>query len=482
MQTTKTSMEPNKDAYLPINHLPLELLSYIFVLCGESADGEVDKVTSIQVVAPSVCHHWRKVALGTPTLWTKIQIVKPVPCERTALFLKRAGPTVPLDIAILITTPHNRQKGNKIEKLQTYSKRARKTLEFILEHGGYPSRWRSLELGTNVFISYSILIDFLSKASLSSLERLEFMFFGPSPDHPDDGESYFDVYFDKTAPKSMFTTLPPHLRSVLLEGVMGRHLFGDISRPQLVGLTSIEIIFDAWHPSTNHIYSMLAASPRLTTLRLNSGNIDSEEDRDTMITKTSPSSTITLSYLRSLSLMHIKNPVWSLSVIQIFKAPALQHLDLSFWANPDASQLLVDYISHEITQSTPYFPITLSEVSFFTVMEEKPDLEPLLSAYPNITSLRTGSPIPLLKRPWLIPNLANLEIMAQDASELKNLVLGRCADGLPLKTVKVRGLEDDITLSEDDMEQIGSKVKLIVSIVKLIEDEEDNDSQDQIES
>ncbi|CAE6445375.1 hypothetical protein ACGC1H_007663 [Rhizoctonia solani] len=462
-----------------INHLPLELLSHVFVLCDASTDYDVEEQVPrsyIQFAAPAVCRHWRKVALASIALWTTIRIMQPVPCKRTALYLERSGSTVPLDIEVVIFSPQNPGKGDKLENLSTYAERARKTFAFIIKHGGSSSRWRSLGFGTDIFASCSAAMDFFSRVQLPSLENLEVVSMGPWPGHPEDDKMFTDAHRGKTGSKLLFTKPPPQLRSVRLEGVINSHLFGDISRPQLVGLTDIYISFSGRHPGINHIYSMLAASPRLTKLCFNSGDTYPDGDGDTTTTSTPPSPKITLAHLQSLAFMHMLNPVWNLSILQIFKAPALENLELSFWIDPDGSQLLVEYISNQLTQSSPYFPATLNVISFFTVMGETPDPEPLLRAYPNITTLKTESITALLKRPWLVPNLVNLEAEIYDTTELKNLVLGRCGDGLPLKTVEARWSGNGGALSPDDREQIERMVELTVWTRKPFADDEGENS------
>ncbi|KDN36800.1 hypothetical protein RSAG8_10582, partial [Rhizoctonia solani AG-8 WAC10335] len=466
------------------NRLPLELLAHIFVLCDENTDYEDDKEVPkryIQFVAPAVCRHWRKVAHSTTALWTTIRILKPVPCKRTALYLARSGSTVPLDIKIRVMGPQSPGKGDKFQKLQTYVDQTIKTFAFIIKHGGFASRWKSLDFETDIFASCAVAMGLLSKACLSSLESLELAFMGPS-DHPDDMRLFRDAYRGKTKPKLLFSNPPPQLRSIRLEGILNSHLFDDVLQPQLVGLTDIYISFEGWHPGVDHIHSMLAASPRLTKLCFDSGSADPEVG-DKTATGVSASSPVVLSDLVSLTFMHITYPVWSLSVLKTFKAPALQNLELSFWIDPAASQLLVDYISNQLTQSSPHFPVTLAEMSFFTMMGTNPDPEPLLRAYPNIIKLRTGSLAALLKRPWLVPNLATLQAVTQDPLELKNLVIGRCGDSLPLKAVEATWYGNDCALSLDDKEQLERLVRFTVwDQEPSAEDEgEDNGSQDHVE-
>ncbi|KAJ1302941.1 hypothetical protein OPQ81_003237 [Rhizoctonia solani] len=327
---------------------------------------------------------------------------------------------MPLDIRILTIAPQISQDDTRLKKLETYAEQAYKIFQFIIEHG-------------------------------------------PWTCHAEDEDLFFDAYDGDTIPEPLFSKLPPQLRSVRVEGVMNAHLFNDISRPQLVGLTSIYISFAGFHPTVDQIYSMLAANPCLAKLCFNSGDTGTQEFDITAIT-TLAHPRIILSDLVSLTFAHITNPVWNLCVLKLFQAPALQTLELSFWFDPHTSQLLVDYIANQCKKSSPCFPSTLRELSFFTGMVDYPDPEPLLCAYPNITTLKTGSFAGLLKRPWLVPNLANLDVATRDASEVKDLIFGRCGDGLPLKKVHVRwcGDHDTLPLTNDEESEIGKLVNLTI--------------------
>ncbi|CAE6440466.1 unnamed protein product [Rhizoctonia solani] len=431
----------------------------------------------IQFTTPAVCRHWRKVALDTISLWTTIRHVKFASLKRTELYLTRSGPTVPLDIKIWLIGPKVPKEEGNLEQLEIYAKRIQEILASIVKNGGSVSKWKSLSFRTDIFASCVAIMDFLRPRRFPSLESLEFIFAGPWLNHPDDERMLVETYSNLTTPKLLFTKSPPQLRSIKMEGVMSLHLFGDISRPQFVGLTDIYISFVGFHPDVDHIYSMLEASPRLARLCFNSEGVDLGLDtiEDRVIPRMRSQPQVVLSSLVSLGFIHIVNPVWTISVLKTFRAPVLQKLILSFWDDPDGSQLLVDYISNQGTGSSPYFPTTINELSFFTMTGEKPDPESLLRAYPNIDAFYTGSLAALLKRPWLLPNLRFLSAAIQDVAELKNVVVGRCRDGLPLNEVELRWFGDGPLPSEDE-EQIGKLVNLTVRTLSLTGEEDDSDS------
>lgn len=101
---------------IPINRLPPEILSYVFVLCcssekaaaelkrdeadedagEEGYDDDADEQEEEDSSPPcleailSVCGHWRDTALSTGTLWTSIRFASDVPLELPKLLLQRS--------------------------------------------------------------------------------------------------------------------------------------------------------------------------------------------------------------------------------------------------------------------------------------------------------------------------------------------------------------------------------------------------------
>ncbi|KDQ15580.1 hypothetical protein BOTBODRAFT_31473 [Botryobasidium botryosum FD-172 SS1] len=90
----------------PINCLPVELLSQIFVLgfldefygeeklkLVEDAKDEDDDEADLEfsTLVTHVCHHWREVALQTPSMWTYLEMVDNYPAfEKTMAWIERS--------------------------------------------------------------------------------------------------------------------------------------------------------------------------------------------------------------------------------------------------------------------------------------------------------------------------------------------------------------------------------------------------------
>lgn len=56
---------------IPIGHLPIELLSVIFIEAA-AAEFKADKTTRTRIYISCVSHHWRTLALSTPALWRSL--------------------------------------------------------------------------------------------------------------------------------------------------------------------------------------------------------------------------------------------------------------------------------------------------------------------------------------------------------------------------------------------------------------------------
>ncbi|TFK75113.1 hypothetical protein BDN72DRAFT_832423 [Pluteus cervinus] len=74
LTTTRADYHTLHNRQLPISKLPLELLASIFLLIQESSRIPGGTIVAFEVVASHVCRHWRAISLGTPLLWSKIDI------------------------------------------------------------------------------------------------------------------------------------------------------------------------------------------------------------------------------------------------------------------------------------------------------------------------------------------------------------------------------------------------------------------------
>ncbi|CUA76362.1 putative serine/threonine-protein kinase pats1 [Rhizoctonia solani] len=477
MPTTRSQAKRAKPAVkqleqprVGINKLPPEVLSEIFVICDRTwdpLDGNWNFFVC-QIVFPSICRHWRKVALDTTALWNKVTLLDRAPWHFSKLCLLRSGSTAPLDIDLCMDEKFwaGSEEGTLDESVQ----RAKDAFAFIVQHGGALSRWRTLTMVTDIFLVQVAAMTFLGKHHFPSLTSLEMTFNGP--DEFDDKDRLALQKHLRASPKVLFGGPLPQLRSVKLQGVPNPYLFGHRVHPQLVGLTHLELRFEGLYPSLINLNKMLIANPLLETLIINAETmiewaIDSVKHENL--------STVHLPKLQSLSFAEVVSPLWTLHAIKSLDAPHLISFELTLnrlaYITFDESNNVQALLNHIIgdqnkTPPTPRFPslrsLTLAsdEINSF-----QRDAAAVLAAYPDITALMLpscSSLSPLLKRPWLAPNIERLRVGVQKLTQLKKVVSSRCKAGLPLRTVLVDNLELEVEVKLRDRAELRKYVDFAV--------------------
>ena len=86
-----------RNTYVPINRLPLEVLSRI--LEHRSSEREL-------VAATHVCQHWRSVLVSDPSLWTCFKFQYSPNHDRTLVYLERSKSAL-IDISVMIRIPQD---------------------------------------------------------------------------------------------------------------------------------------------------------------------------------------------------------------------------------------------------------------------------------------------------------------------------------------------------------------------------------------
>ncbi|CAE7140024.1 unnamed protein product [Rhizoctonia solani] len=157
-----------------INRLSPQILSRIFILCDQLwyADSKESKSPApfgCQLIIPAVCHTWRKIALDMTTFWTRVRLADRAPFRLFELFLTRSGDVAPLDIDMNMTgsfwkTDDEFQMGTADE--------VDEALNFIVEHGGSLTRWRSVHIEVDTFHAFYRLCPFFGNV-LPALKSLE---------------------------------------------------------------------------------------------------------------------------------------------------------------------------------------------------------------------------------------------------------------------------------------------------------------------
>ncbi|CAE6462214.1 unnamed protein product [Rhizoctonia solani] len=466
MPTTRSqarhSRLPATDHRVGINRLPPEVLSEVFVICDRTWS-PFDGYWTVFAPQTAACRHWRKVAIDTTALWTRVTLLDRPPWDFSKLCLLRSGPTALLDIDINMNESFwvNTEEGTLHECVQ----RAKDAFAFIIKHGGVPSRWRSFAILIDTFLVQLATIDVLQQSVFPSLTSLEMQFTGPY--EFDDEDEFELVEHIQSQPKLLFQEPPPQLRSVKLQGVPVPYLFGHRAHPQLVSLTHLELRFEGLYPRLTDLNKMLSANLNLESLRLNSETIGQPLQLELKILPQ-----VRLPRLKALAFINVASQLWTLHAIKMLDAPNVTAFELilgtlSYESHREYAgiQTLIGHITGDVNQETPTprFPaLTSLTLASEMTLGFKHITAGVLAAYPGIKELRLPlcpSLSPLLQRPWLAPGLERLRVGVQNLVQLKKVVNSRCKAGLPLRTVLVDDLELTAKVKPSDRAQLRKYVE-----------------------
>ncbi|KAL5631583.1 hypothetical protein ACGC1H_007192 [Rhizoctonia solani] len=434
-----------------INRLPCEVLAHIFVLCKRTKSRkqghpDIFCLTSL----PSICRHWRKVALDTKLLWSLITLSERPPFHFSALCLDRSGMTTPLDIEIRLS----------INLLCTQTKRdlnATHTLldgfNFIVAHGGATFRWRSFWLYTPASVrieSHITALDFIGKYPMPSLERLEVKDDGLRYEGAEEHRRLGEILHNRAL---VYNPPPTRLKFVTLEWIPNSYPFASLGRPHLVGLTRLEISFSITLPKLEHINALLAANLTLRALSIDTRLFYYILPDDSKHTELAHLPRIKLPNLKALALSFSTRSHdlwWEQCLLRMLDAPKVGALRLRLQmprSRPAGIRDFVDCLTKgaDLSNLKPLFPsLTGLELLARRRARTSPFIDSfdkeLLAAYPTITTLvlphRSQSTM-LNIQPWLVPRLNRLLIHVDSAAELKQIIGERCKAGLGPNIVEV---------------------------------------------
>ncbi|KAH7339489.1 hypothetical protein B0J17DRAFT_362219 [Rhizoctonia solani] len=456
----------------PVFKLPPEVLSQIFIFASRFWDWEFD-TESCQGVIPAVCHRWRKVALDTAGLWTRIGIADRAGVfSRAQLHLSRCGPTSQLELMIDLFGP----SWDEIEEgaVGECVRRANSVFSFITDRGGVTSRWKRCSIQTTRLHAYLAILQLLESSDFSSLEYLEVVY-SQSPSIWEVEQSEVSEILE-LPPRLLFRNTPPQLKTVRLLGVPNLYIFGHPKHPQLIGLTHLQLGLIAQDHDIWHLNGLLAASPQLTVLSLCSvsmvegaraGPPDGE-----LPARHFPK--VNLHNLQSLSLPDIDSAPWALSILKMLDAPNVKALRIGYAGDPDEREdyrQVLSYIAFggeaPKEDSQPYFP-NLAHLSYESDGDPVGDLRLLLGAYPTLQSLEIPlrpcvEPVLKQAKPWMVPDLKRLRIIwANSLVELKRTVVARHKAGLRLESLEVVCSRPIPNKKPDDKKRLEKLVNLVV--------------------
>ncbi|KAH7326871.1 hypothetical protein B0J17DRAFT_680959 [Rhizoctonia solani] len=377
--------QERKNNKLAVHRLSAEVLSRI-MLIGVESDRRVrcwgSRKVGSQQIASHVCRYWRIVATNTPMLWTFVHIASIVPSYRDVLYLIRAGPTAPLDIAIDLTS--NNMKLILLSGM----------MRAITSQGAQTTRWRSLLVCIDKKSSaiLSGLLEWLGQNPVPSLQRLYFDF-GCNKDSS-------GSHWPSAATTSPNDIISANARAYLMSlssnllcyelALPSAYTFG-LTRDMFTNLRELTIISHKIMP--NELSDLLLSNPQLEYLCLSTA--DDRIPRRPFHSLTQPdTSTIRRTVAPSLCSLFIgsDNDVnWALRVLMTIEATGLQDFALKCdTCNSEDLRRVVTYITTGVrpsysmgTNACPIFPSLQSlDLSRFTC--DRDQFINLVSSYPEL--------------------------------------------------------------------------------------------------
>ncbi|CAE6462199.1 unnamed protein product [Rhizoctonia solani] len=413
------------------NRLPAEILSTIFINSWSTWNidsYEPKKLFRCQLALPAVCHLWRKVALDTTALWTRVTIANNPPYDLLELFLSRSGTTL-LDISVYMDNP--------IEDYDDESA-AKSTAEdihnFIKRHCS-ASRWRTLRLEVNHIYAFYILATwpFTHEATFPFLQSLDLIFTGSFSIDPHDtslGKSLYNAHLEFSEPQAQ-------LQLLKIRGLLSPHIFGKTFHKQLTGLVKLELHFSGKYEWYEHPRN----SPAVRLL--------SEDPTSSDAVKSLDAPKVHMPMLTALSFLAISSPVWVLDHLLTLDAPNVATFELTFGKEPITSinggRVAIRQLASYIATSGPIgakrkpkskFP-SLVHFTFSSLEESfKEDMEIILAGYPRISSLALPKCSTLQPLAEAASELARLKVGLKDVTELKRFLIMRREAGTPIQTIQ----------------------------------------------
>ncbi|KAG8704057.1 hypothetical protein FRC09_003794 [Ceratobasidium sp. 395] len=431
-----------------INKLPSELLLRIFGVGDEEQRAKRDAREAYDGFQDLVT--WRNVAINAPALWTYIYVSRPPPHRTAALYLDRCGPTTLLDIDLDMMNNFF-DKHPDFDNWPAKTSRTGKAIEFLMQHGAIPSRWKSLTIRSEVPQVLYKTLEYVHPQSAPALQYLSVewslrMNLITAIESETRSLSYL-LIFNNIYPRTNETFL--RLRHVEFITMPAGFLFGQ-SLPMLSGLTRLRLVPAFKLYSQAQLYELLSANSQLESLDIGGGIID--EDFEPTHRR------VVLPSLRSLSVASGASCAWTLGILKMINGPAIEHLKLSYYGyQPDKMVQVIEQIvghiaSEDSTDASPvpthnqalsrqsiYPALRRLDVSGMRLIDDRiKPFRDLFSLLPSITFLvaRASLVSTLGDQPWLLPHLERIKLVGEPPEELCRILHRRAEGGYPIKTLE----------------------------------------------
>ncbi|QRW24638.1 F-box-like protein [Rhizoctonia solani] len=482
-----------------INRFPNEILSRIFVI-GEEMDQDKDDsedqrdkddpVLQFQELVAQVCRKWREIAVNMP-------MVRPSCSEYDQSQLievwhfssgQRSGKTIPLEIEIDVLEHLDIDSWSETSDNPSLElKLVLDALNFLDFKGAKPFRWARLAIWFEKPRTFFAIVDLLIDASLSNLRKLTLV--NTDTDTMVVEDFVVEAMRERNLSNSvLFRTPPPLLRELELVGVPSNFFFPHESTSLVVNLTRLDLGFLLYLPPLMCLRSVLLHNPRLESLCLDTGMIETTNFEHKNATETR----VRMPFLRRFSLQEPISVEWGLSVLQMIDAPELEALAL----NLDRSESLADpipfYIAYgkgfngeevppKTTDMRPIYP-TLKHLALGPFTGTSLSLLAMLGSLRTITrldwELQEQEPITInqaLEDHKICQGVEHIRVYGVHELDLADLVESRIRNGAPFKTVEVNS-RDWRNFSEPMKAKLSDELRLAKFRPYVDDNESDSDT------
>ncbi|CAE7054085.1 unnamed protein product [Rhizoctonia solani] len=426
---------------MPINELPVEVLSRVFTL-GEGMQRGPRAIglpyVGFQDLAVQVCHRWREVAISTPELWIYIFISHPPPHSRAGLYVSRSG-TLPLHIDLDMQKPFIKSIHPFQDTKQ--AERALEALDFIEKTGGKRDRWGSLVIFSKSLFTIISIYSFFTRSPTPALRFVSIKW--TAHDHIVDIQEEICVeQFELSNPTLAHGSERPQIHHVEFNGLPKHFMFGS-HVPLVSNLTRFTFICPKTMslPSHEEFSAVLSASPRLEHLTVDmraarSGYLEPEYEPADIA-----SFQVQLPLLRSFSLDTSHLSRWSLHLLQIVDAPGVEYLDINTDSGSDLSHMPMDLyrylargringilqcyapIDDNTQGSGPVFP-RLKHLNVGRMTQNVQDILFVYCAFPLVTGATLGGLglLALQEHPEYLPNASHFTYIDDETVDLPIMI------------------------------------------------------------
>ena len=467
---------------------------------------------SFQVTVSHVCKHWREVALGTPALWSQIDLETgphvAQSSRRAQTYLSRTR-EYPLSISIDVNECDLDDESDCSDELgapsQATNLQLQEIIDFLLPHVG---RWRRFKLTAESYFHFYTALNRLCDARPAVLlESLELHNF----EEEYEPEPHFFPHPSHKTPFILFQNYAPVLQNVSLFGV---HI--DWHKTTfLKNLRSLELAYHSQdvRPSFDDFFTILRSSPGLRTLDLSmSGPCGYPHEWPTFLppppqddhyhdphvpaafaTQHSLDEYMILLRLHELKLSH-QSPEDLAAFFDRVSMPSLHTLEIDFQDHEYTDFVQSHFIAPPKWQGGSSRESRLTNLKEFRIVQLPCTPSALAELYATLVSLETieldfncldtpfwevfvpmkvnGVTTPASK---LLPALRTMRVKGSSGDVLRQVVDARAKVGLPLKRLCIDfGSEVD---KEDDL-----WLREKVEEVEYFEGSDDDDYTDDDES